>query len=101
MAKKQFSIKQIIIRELPYKVLHLLIARNILSQYLRNFCNNIHVHTKYVDDFTSDYTTYCGNTSISKAVFNKDYPKRAIDHAFYWTETPEGHNFWKEIEDEL
>lgn len=82
MKKKQFSIKQIVIRELPYVVIHVLIKNKLLTAYLNN----------------SDFDLTPNNMH---QVFDRNKPENAIMHGFIWIHTPEGLDIWSSIYQEV
>lgn len=84
MAKKQLSVKQTIIRELPYVVIRVLIKNRLLTAYL--------------DNFDPDYFFDNGRTL---AIFRKTNPAIAIMYGFIWNHTPEGIDVWSSIYNEI
>ena len=75
-----------IVTYMPFELLMFLIKKKVLSQWL----NNIIKHNK------KKYTA----PEIIKLLKNKYYFRNNIRIFFIWLETPEGIDFWDEIDNE-
>lgn len=84
MAKKQLSVKQTIIRAMPYVALHVLLKHNALHSFLENVCNPaISMHEKAYEK--------------RNAVPHFQY----IPYSHIWRESKEGWHYWANIHHEV
>lgn len=82
MKKKQLTFRQRIINDMPLILLQILIRNKALDKYVRNVIND---PSNIFEEDMEDFCTY-----ILRGT-------RAISSAFTWEYTPEGHYFWKSI----
>lgn len=87
------KIKWYIIKELPYCLLHFLIEKKLLSKYI----NNLKASIKSL--------ALSENIPISVLIIKRlhairNFPERGILKMSMWLSTPEGHEFWSDINSE-
>lgn len=81
---KKLSNKHHLLVEMPYVVLHVLLKYNALSAWYNNVVSSKPLFWHHVD----------------LTIINQR-PERWIDYAFFWSDTPEGPQFWDNIYKEI
>lgn len=87
------NIKWFIVKGLPYCLLHFLIEKKLLSKYVENMKANI------------QWLALSENIPISVLIIKRlhgirNFPERGILKMSMWLSTPEGHEFWSNIDSE-
>lgn len=87
--RKKF-IKKVVREELAKnsKLERFLTDRGIKGQYIVNTTNRLLVQRWYNRE-----------EDVVNAVKNRIHSLRAIDRSFTWAATPQGHNFWRDLQD--
>lgn len=80
---EQQKVRRQILFNMPYLLLTFLIKEKVLDRFLDN---------------TSKYTNYYGINLLHLYTKLRD-PYKAIEHAFLWIRTKEGHIFWQKLND--
>lgn len=81
MKKKQFTFKQLLIRNMPHNLITLLIANKLFEAYIKNTIKH------HKDCELQDFGERCSNLSA----------KECINLGFWWDNTPEDYGVWCEM----
>lgn len=77
------KVRRQILFNMPYSLLTFLIKEKVLDRFLDNISSYVNYHC----------------ISLPHVYTRLRNPYKAIEHAFYWIRTKEGHIFWQKLND--